>query len=189
MEFDGVQANPLSWPFNWKRTKYPTNARFNTTFAVARDKLLRELELIGASKIIISSNLELRKDGLPYAQQRNVEDSGVAVYFVLNNKEQCIPCDKWRTPADNIQAIRKTVEALRGLERWGAKEMVNVAFKGFQALPMPEGYEDYFGHCAGQIEVEETYKTLRKRLHPDMGGSTNAFQEMMRQYKEIKDKQ
>lgn len=34
-----------------------------------------------------------------------------------------------------MRAIEKTIEALRGLERWGAKEMVNAPFRGFKALP------------------------------------------------------
>lgn len=57
---------------------------------------------------------------------------GGAVYFKLDGEDQCIPCDKWRTIAENMRAIEKTIEALRGLERWRAKEMVNAPFRGFK---------------------------------------------------------
>jgi hypothetical protein len=47
----------------------------------------------------------------------------------------CFACDRWDSVADNVQAIRKTIEALRGIERWGTGDMVQRAFAGFVALP------------------------------------------------------
>ncbi len=40
---------------------------------------------------------------------------------------------------DNIQAIRKTIEAMRGLERWGVSDMLQRTFSGFKALPDQTG--------------------------------------------------
>ncbi|WP_051532952.1 hypothetical protein [Arthrobacter sp. 9MFCol3.1] len=96
---------------------------------------MAELRLLGVKNIVLSSNQELRRDGLPYAKRPQPMDRGVAVYFEREGKQQCIPCDKWSRIEDNVQAIRKTIEALRGLERWGAKSMVDAAFQGFLALP------------------------------------------------------
>lgn len=69
-------AYPLQWPEGWPRTPYgarETDARFRgptygLTFGRARDQMLAELELLGAKNVVISSNLELRQDGLPYAK-------------------------------------------------------------------------------------------------------------------------
>src|SRR5690606_9584801 len=129
-----MEAYPLQWPDGWPRTDRPARARFDTSFARARAELLNELRLLGATGVVISSNIELRRDGLPYANAKQPDDRGMAVYFTLRGEQQCIPCDVWDRTEDNLQAIRLTVAALRGLDRWGAKEMVNAAFRGFKAL-------------------------------------------------------
>ena len=38
---------------------------------------------------------------------------------------------------DNIHAIRRTIEALRGIACWGTGDMMEHAFTGFEALPAP----------------------------------------------------
>jgi len=184
------EAYPLHWPSGWKRTDYPEFSRFDTPLAQARDGLIRELEMLGATNIILSTNIELRLDGLPYASRRPPEDSGVAVYFKLDGQDQCIPCDKWYYVQDNLHAVELTVAALRGLERWGAKEMVNAAFRGFKALPEATvagrpwcetlGVEPN----ASTAEVERAYKRLAREHHPDTGGSHEAFIELQGAYKQ-----
>lgn len=47
----------------------------------------------------------------------------------------CFACEKWQDVYGNIYAIGKTIEALRGIERWGTGDMVEQAFTGFVALP------------------------------------------------------
>lgn len=189
-----VDTYPLQWPPAWPRTKYQESARFDTSFARARTRLLSELELLGASQVVISSNIELRRDGLPYANSRQPEDSGIAVYFTLNGEQQCVPCDKWIRTEDNLQAIRKTIEALRGLERWGAKEMVNAAFRGFKALPESVIVTPYMARAWYEVlEVSQTaspeviraaYKQQLLKHHPDKGGNQWDFEEVQKAYKE-----
>lgn len=189
-----IDAYPLQWPASWPRTNTPNPARFQTSFARARNQLMRELDLLGATDIIISSNIELRRDGLPYANQRQPEDVGIAVYFKLDGEDQCVPCDKWTRTEDNMQAIRKTIEALRGLDRWGAKEMVNAAFRGFKALPEAIIVGEHTARAWWEVlEVSQdaspeiikaAYKQLLHKAHPDKGGSDWAFQELQKAYQE-----
>lgn len=129
-------AFPLTWPAGWPRTRHPRASRFDTSRHRAQNMIINELERLGAKSIVISTNLELRRDGLPYTKQTHLDDQGVAVYFMLNGNEQCMPCDRWASIAENMQAIAKSIEALRGLDRWGAREMVDAAFRGFKALPV-----------------------------------------------------
>lgn len=188
-----IEAYPLQWPPSWPRTGYPQRARFDTSGAKARYAMQNELKLLGASNVVISSNAELRRDGLPYVGQR-LQDCGVAVYFTLNNEQQCIPCDKWDTLDDNIQAVRKTVEALRGLERWGAKEMVNAAFRGFKALPASIIMGEHTSRAWWEVlevsqnaspeVIKAAYKAQLHYKHPDKGGNDWDFQELQRAYKE-----
>lgn len=183
-----TQAYPLHWPPTWPRTLHPKRARFDTTFSLARDGLLAELRRLGARDIIISTNLELRLDGLPKAARRQPNDVGVAVYFTLAGNPQCIPCDKWNRLEDNLQAIRLTVEALRGLERWGAKEMVNAAFRGFQALPAPQA-ETWWDILeltpqATEPDIRAAFRRLARLTHPDAGGDKEEFIKLQNAFEE-----
>jgi hypothetical protein len=87
----GSEAYPLRWPDGWPRT--PAHARKsdslfegkNFTPGRVRDLLLDELRLLKATNVIISSNVPLRPDGLPYAQSGRLDDPGIAVYFKYKN--------------------------------------------------------------------------------------------------------
>jgi len=188
-----IEAFPLQWPNGWPRTESHRRqrARFDTPFTCTRDNLLNEIRLLGGKSVVISSNLPLKRDGLPYANFRTPDDVGIAVYFELNKNQQCIPCDKWTSINDNLHAIELSIKALRGLERWGAKEMVNAAFRGFEALPPHGEFEDtvkaenkvdYFAGCETPSEVKSRRRSLSRDLHPDKGGDSNEFSEMMKQF-------
>ena len=57
------------------------------------------------------------------------------VYFTRNGRQLCIPCDRYLTVADNLRAVALSIEAIRGLERWGGMSMMDRAFTGFAQLP------------------------------------------------------
>jgi hypothetical protein len=127
---------------------------------------------MGGTNIIISSNLTLRRDGLPYADQRRVDDPGVAVYFRRKGADVCFACDRWDTVADNMRAIEKTIEALRGIARWGTGDMMEAAFRGFEALPAPSWRDDLgLGPDATIEDAETSYRKRARSAHPDAGGS------------------
>lgn len=69
-------AFPLAWPLQWKRT--PNHQRqiaiFRTRFGKARDMLVNEVRKLGGKNLVISSNNQLRNDGLPYSNQREPDD-------------------------------------------------------------------------------------------------------------------
>lgn len=193
-----IDAYPLQWPPAWPRTKYQEFSRFGKfTFEQMRTEVLRELGLLEATSVVISSNLRLRQDGYPYSGQRQPEDVGIAVYFKLNGEDQCIPCDKWHKVEDNLRAIVKTIEALRGIERWGAKEMVNAAFRGFKALPanvIVTPFTSRPWHEVLQVSpdadiniIDAVYKRLLHKVHPDKGGSEREFTELQNAYKQARE--
>jgi hypothetical protein len=165
------------------RTKQEDRRRaaFKSAMGEARDDLLDQLRLLGAQNVVISTNIRAKKDGVLYATYREPEDPGVAVYFELYGDNQCIPCDKWNKVVFNVRAIGLCIQALRGLERWGAKEMVKASFKGFKALPMPS--TSYFKECNSTEEIKEKFRLLSRSMHPDFGGDNNEYTEVVRQYK------
>ncbi len=110
----GISAYPLYWPEGWKRSRHQENSKFKSGFGAARDEMLREIERLrgkySRKEPILSTNVGLRQDGLPYANQREPEDSGVAVYFEYNKQQMCFACDKYSRVWENMVAIRKTIE-------------------------------------------------------------------------------
>jgi hypothetical protein len=135
------QPYPLQWPDNWDRTDPEKRERalFRVSLTEGIQDLLYELRLMRAENVVITSDLPTTSKGYPYSGGKS-EDPGIAVWCVINGSERVFACDRWSTPAANLRAIGKTVEALRGLANWGAADMVTRAFQGFAALP-PGGQE------------------------------------------------
>ena len=169
-----TQAFPLHWPEHWPKTPPHKRARskFDTPLVTARDELLRELRLMGATHIVISSYLQLRQDGLPYANQRQPDDPAVAVWFYWRGEQRCIPCDRWDRVQDNINAIRHTVAAMRGVERWGTGEMLKRTAHVFDALPPPDASRHWHqvlgvSPHATESEIRAAYRQRATQWHPD----------------------
>ena len=184
-----IEAYPLYWPEGRKKTATYSreSARFDTTFARARDNVVREVELLCGkyewmqkeANLIVSTNIALRRDGLPLANQRQPEDTGVAVYFNYKKTQVCFACDRWKKIEDNMQAIAKTIEALRGIARWGTGDMMEAAFKGFVALPAPDAKRTWrevmaFGESTPTAEqLKQRYRELASSRHPDKDSGTH----------------
>lgn len=194
-------AFPLSWPPAWPRTaahqrrtapffkvssrpgstpgsSYTQNVKRTT--AQGLDDLMREAKNLGAQQLVISTNVPLRNDGLPYSNARQLDDPGAAVYFKLKGRPASLACDKWNRVEDNLYAIAKHIEALRGQERWGVGS-VEQAFAGYMALPPPgtsagAAWWDVLGtaHDAPFDVVKLAFREKSRVAHPDNGGSHEA---------------
>lgn len=187
----GIEAYPLCWPAGRERTisLLRKRSKFDTTFATARDELLHELKLLGAAQVVLSTNVALRRDGLPLASQKQPTDPGVAVYFQRKGRSFAFACDRWLRVEDNIWAICKTVNALRGIERWGTGQMVEAAFTGFERIAPPKpGWWvilEVKAHASTQ-EIETSYRRLAMRYHPDRGGNAEVMASINAAYEQFK---
>lgn len=187
------EAYPLAWPERRPRSNRREAARFSTTFARAREEVSRQVQMLCGrnekTHLVISTNLPLRRDGIPLAMTRQPEDPGVAVYFLYKGRETCFACDRWARIEENMQAIAKTIDALRGVARWGTGDMIDAAFKGFAALPPPSkiDWRDILQFRKDQrdpspAEVKYRYQALRSVRHPDNGGSAEDFDAVQKAY-------
>jgi len=122
--------------------------------------------------VIVSTNVAVRRDGLPYARQRTPEDPGAAVYFKLESVPEglVLACDRWLRVEDNIAAVAAHIGALRGIDRWGVGS-VRQAFAGYKRLTAgdaPTPWWEVLGidRQAPAVAVKQAYKELAKLHHP-----------------------
>lgn len=137
-----IKAYPLSWPEHWPRTPADERHRgspFKVNSNKARKELIQELNKLGAEDVIISSNAEVRNDGMPYADagRRSQKDPGIAVYFTMDGKPSSMARDLYTQLDDNLRCLGLAVRDMRSLQLHGGDFMMKSAFSGFTALPPP----------------------------------------------------
>ena len=192
---------PLKWPANRPRM-HPMKrraAKFKQdsgtkphrdmrplTVAEAIARLDTELDRTGARYLVVTSNVELRLNGLPRSGMPEPADPGVAVYFVLGKELHCLPCDTYNRIADNIAAVAAHVEATRAIERHGVATVAEM-FAGFKLLTSPdrqrpwrEVLELHNRDLIRPDDVRQAYQRLAFARHPDHGGSDAMMAELNR---------
>jgi hypothetical protein len=205
-----TEAFPLVWPEGMPRTRWPGRPKYaSRTYGECLDMIRRELKLMRASSVVISTNLPLRNDGEPMASAAvRGGDHGAAVYWTRRQSRagrdvdvpHVMPCDKWNRLDYNLYAIALSLEAMRGLARWGAVSLEQ-AFAGFAALPAGDGTEVGVGTPAPRpwrevlgvpgegwvvgapaaavlAFTKQQYRELLQRHHPDRGGDPAAAAEI-----------
>lgn len=178
-----ASAYPLTWPKEWPRTKSPAKSAFKTTLAGALKNVEDSVRLFASDSehkvegLVISSNVTLGA--------QNPADSGVALYFTWDGISTCIAVDRYRRVEENLQAIHHVIEAERTKLRHGGLNLVRAAFRGYAALPPPSSSKRPWRQVLelGQAshtnkEIEEQYRRLAKRHHPDNGGSVEKMSEL-----------
>lgn len=175
-----TQAYPLKWPDGWPRTppvqRQPWPRDGSLTVSGALRELQDELRRLGATNVVLSSNCTLGVDRPP--------DPGVVAYAMYEKQQIAIPCDRWQTVQGNLRAIAKTIEAMRGMERWGAKHMIRAMFQGFTAIrgPGPKPWREVLGiRPEAMVDadfVRARVRELAMQHHPDRGGNSDQMAEI-----------
>ncbi len=174
---DGVTAYPLTWPETMPRQKTREKGQFRTTLAGALNNVDGSLKAFARdsgkaiSGIVMSSNVTLGR--------QKPEDPGVAVWFVWDGIQICIPVDRYQSVEANLQAIHHIIEARRVELRHGTLALVRATFTGFAALPAPSAkrpWRHVFGTPTPKTveEVQAAYRLLAKSCHPNAPGGSEA---------------
>lgn len=186
---------PLTWPGHIERARTRESGRFKTSIAGAIRNVEDSIRRFGSDSgrdvkgVVISSNYSLG--------DRKPRDPGVAVWFVWDGTQVCIPVDRYTTIEANLQAIHHVVEARRVELRHGTLALVKASFAGFAALPPPPGSQpkrswwtvmDFSADSKPtRGDIDSRYKALAKQRHSDMpGGSDVAMAELNGAYAEAK---
>lgn len=201
-------AFPLAWPAGWKRMSASGRRRAQfkrgerkvsqhnpqssytsysqLTIADATKRVLDELGKLGVryGDAIISTNLQLRLDGLPRSGQSEPDDPGTAVYWRRKQGEpmKVMAIDRYDRVADNLAAIAATLDAMRAIERHGGGEILERTFTGFAALPPPKDCHEILGVAptSTREQINEAFRRLATEHHPDLGGSHDRMAELSR---------
>lgn len=193
-----MEPFPLLWPAAHRRTEYPER---HSAFRISRtpkqeyDELLEEMRRLKATQVIVSCNIPMKRDGVTRDWDRilkTMEDKGVAVYFKLDGKDHVIACDKWDMLIHNLRALTKTVDALRGLERYGASEILERAFSGLKQLAATAESLSIWWEILEVPRnttidlVKAAYRRLVAPHHPDRNGDTHQFNRITRAFEDDK---
>lgn len=211
-----IPAYPLTWPAGWQRTQASgrIRARFNKgerqyssnpggsswmrkrdlTISDGTQRVMAALRILGVQEgdAIISTNLQVRLDGLPRSGQAAPVDPGVAVYWdrAGDGQTKCMAIDMYDRVADNLATVAATLEAMRAIERHGGAQILDRAFTGFTALPAPgqttarswREVLDVPADMALGAQLERArlhYRAMASARHPDKpGGSHSAMSEL-----------
>lgn len=186
-----AERYPLYWPEGQPRSRNRYDAAFKVDFCRARDELLHSIQLLGGRGVVLSTNVALRHDGLPYANMPEPMDPGVAVYFDRRMGQDLKPfviaCDHYRKVRWNLRAVGATVEALRSIQRHGATSMLEQAFTGFAALPPAQTQKPWWEVLgvtanASADDVRRAVRELATTHHPDRGGDPSRMVEINQAY-------
>lgn len=202
-----TEAYPLTWPDGWPRTPFEKRqdgrskfvrhdrsnrggSAYDWTFAAARDALMDELARHDARDLVLSTNRQLRRDGLPMSGGRGPDDDGIAIYFTRAGKPLAMACDRFHRAEHNMRSLALALEAMRALERHGGGVMMERAYAGFAALPPPGKsrtwrevlkMESFDAAQTDASMIEARYRALAKKAHPDApGGSHDQMAELNR---------
>ena len=181
---------PLVWPDGLPRTERKANSQFKTSLSAAIKNVQDSLRLFGSdtgrpvSEVDVTSNV----GGISFNAP---SDTGVAIWFTWDGAERCIAVDLYPKVEHNLQAIHHILEARRTEMRHGGLHIVRQTFKGFVALPAPEGakpWREVLG-LTGPVttaQIDTAYREKAQSAHPDKGGSVDAMQLLNRARAEAK---
>lgn len=161
-----VTESRICWPSTRPRSAQRTGSAFkNREAATERRGIEHELERWKIRQFIISAN----------NQRIYAGDPAAAVWWKSRKGElRVLACDKYTKLADNLHAIRLTLEAMRALERWGAYTAEQAAEGARLALPPPEesqapaDWRKILGYISGLpgekqlVLCEHAYRSMSK---------------------------
>lgn len=169
-ELSQVTEGRLCWPTEIKqRAPHIDRHPFKDPHVDVEEREIGyEMARWGAREFIISRN-RLRI----YAG-----DPAVALWWLdKNDILHVLACDRYSSMGENMHAIRLTLEAMRGLERWGAMTQEQAA-EGTRLLMIEDRSKPRWWDILGVERswplgaIEAVWKTKAEKAHPDRGGDT-----------------
>lgn len=174
-------------------TKNRKRAPFRVSYQFRLDLLEAELKKLGATDIVIQAQFEareIRNDGWPRSTARP-KGPAIVLSFKSSKGPLSFPCDTYTDWEDNLYAIALSLEALRAVDRYGVTQRAE-QYRGWTQLPPPAEPKAFannleasawLARTAGVVDgrplvgdaLRKAIRIAAKLLHPDSGGSAEAF--------------
>lgn len=164
---------PLTWPLGYARSATRQEGQFKQDLASSTKELRRQLELLGAENVLISSNNPLgtwqSAKSISDAERKAARDPGAAVYFRRKKKDLVLACDSFDKVWKNIYAIALIIDGIRRSERYNIPGFLDNVFSGFQKL-LPGSYKDPWlllgvKEYSSDAEIDAAYKDKARRFN------------------------
>lgn len=182
------------WPGK-KRQYGRKRATFRLKYSERLDLLEKELRHLGATYILIQAyfdSRDIRNDGWPRSSARPKEPGVVVSFKKRGGESLSFPCDTYDGWEDNLYAIALSLEALRSVDRYGVTKGTE-QYQGFKQIEAPAQQDAQTSdwaieHLARLAEttpaslrgdraaIDLAYRAAARRVHPDHGGTVEAFQ-------------
>lgn len=157
--FDG----PLP-PLAYRRSLFDTPLRRTLVL------LTREMENLGAQKIIIEMDVQprdIRLDGFPRANAR-IDKPAVRISFQSKHGPLSYATGEYDDWQDNLRAIALSLEALRSVDRYGVSKR-GEQYRGWAQIPMStsDPFNGDTSAAARFLEEHGGYRAAARLYHPD----------------------
>jgi len=181
-----------TWPGEVRGTSERRRALFKSTPGRTMTELEYELRFVGAQDVTVRGfwlEKDFRRDGSLRAGARPTSPGVILEYYAADEKYR-FACDTFGFWEHNLKAIVKTLENLRGIDRWGVVK--GEQYIGFKALP-EKASETLTTDAALTIistesgvpidlvtrdveQIRRAIRTARAKTHPDaINGNHDAF--------------
>jgi len=196
VHFKSLKAWPPEQPATPVGRRKP--GLFTADYLARLNLLESEMTAVSAKDAILTAFIpknQIRADGWPLSSAK-AAGPGLILSFTSNGQPREFAADHYDDWKDNLYAVAKTLEALRGINRWGGASS-GKQYAGFSpvlapdAQPMPASFassqsaavflaDHAEGWSAGQIlnnslVLKSAYNAASIKLHPDTGGTHEGF--------------
>lgn len=197
-------AGAVDWPEQLERTparERTRTSKFSVTFHDAIGDIQQELlDRVGADDWRLSTAAAHRKrDGMPYADA-NPDDPAIVVRWTKDGNQYAVACDHYTGWRDNARAIGLYIREKRKM----SNRPVTTGQSEFATARLPPGDEDATaatnGHSADaphevlgvspdadEAAIRGAARQLKKKHHPDQGGDTEIFKQVVEAAAEMLD--
>lgn len=181
----------VDWPAGFNRTpddEREPNRQFEVSLSDAFDHLEAELRRQEVDEYRYEFDAQARKrDQRPYSRA-NPDDPSFVVRWTKDGDQFAVACDAYSRLRDNVHAVGKYVNEKGRMGRrpvtTGKSEFANARLPSgdgetIVAQAPPHEVLDVTPDAPANV-VEAAYREKTKEMHPDHGGSTEAFQRLKR---------
>ncbi len=177
---------PLAWPDGQARSKEKVKTAFKATLPQAVANVQKSLAALAKDSGIAMGEAQVTCNQA--LMGGDPTDTGVAVWFMWDGAMRCIAVDRYVGVAANLQAVHHVLEARRTELRHAGIEMTRTTFKGFLALPAPDGRKPWWevlevSATATVDQIREARRALARRFgadNPKMVEVNAAYDEAMK---------